>query len=165
MAMDVLIRPFEQRDLPFLWEMLYQSIYVPEGEQPPSRDIVKNASIEKYFKDWGKADDHALIATDGIGKPIGAVWMRRFDRDNAGYGFVDEETPELGMAILPECRGKGIGRKLLSEISDLAHSFGYAALSLSVDPRNIAALRLYETSGFVKVLVDDGGSWTMKKVL
>jgi ribosomal protein S18 acetylase RimI-like enzyme len=162
---DVFIRTFEQRDIPFLWEMLYHSIYVPEGEQPPSRDILKNASIEKYLKDWGRADDHALIATDGTGHPIGAVWIRRFDRDSAGYGFVDEETPELGMAILPEYRGNGIGRKLLSEISDLARSFGYTALSLSVDPRNIAALRLYETSGFVMVLVDDGGSWTMKKDL
>ena len=149
----------------FLWEMLYQAIYVPEGQQPPSRDILKQPAIEKYMKGWGRPHDHAMIAVDGEDNPIGAVWIRLLDRDHAGYGFVDDHTPELGMAILPDGRGKGIGKQLLSAMFELARSRNYLALSLSVDPRNTPALRLYEKSGFEMVYQDAGGSWTMKKVL
>lgn len=163
--MESLIRPFEKQDTPFLWEMLYQAIYVAEGEQPLNRDVLNEPSIEKYLKDWGRADDHARIAVDGSHKPIGAIWIRRFHRDDAGYGFVDEETPELSMAILPEYRGRGIGRKLLTEMADTARSLGYRALSLSVAAHNIPALRLYEKCGYTKVGEDDGSSWIMKKVL
>jgi ribosomal protein S18 acetylase RimI-like enzyme len=159
------IRPFEQKDMSFLWEMLYQSIHVPEGQQPPSRDILKHPSIEKYLKDWGNPNDHALIAADNDSNPIGAVWIRRFDRDNPGYGFVDEYTPELGMAIMPQFRGRGIGRQLLLAMSELSRSLGLVALTLSVDPSNTPALRLYEKNGYVMVHQDDGGSWTMKSLL
>lgn len=163
--MDHSIRPFEQKDLMFLWEMLYQSIYVPEGQQAPSQAILKEPSIEKYLKNWGKLHDHALIAVDSEDHPIGAIWIRLFDRDHAGYGFVDDATPELGMALLPPYRGQGIGGALLSAMSDVVRSVGFSAVSLSVDPNNKAALGLYEKNGYVKVYQDDGGSQTMKKIL
>jgi len=160
------IRPFEKRDMSFLWEMLYQSIYVPQGQYEPSREVIlKEPNIEKYLKNWGRNDDHALVAFDGKNNPVGAVWIRLLNRENAGYGFVDDDTPELGMAIMSIHRGQGIGKHLLSEMISFARSIGYWALSLSVDPHNKTAIQMYENSGFEKVYQDDGGSWTMKKDL
>ncbi|REB05149.1 GNAT family N-acetyltransferase [Sporosarcina sp. BI001-red] len=160
--MNYSIRPLEVRDVPFLWEMLYQSIYVPEGHQAPRREIVKEQSIAKYLEDWGSDHDYAFIALDGQNHPVGAVWIRIFNYENAGYGFIDDVTPELGMAIMPQHRGYGVGKDLLAKIIDFARSNGYPALSLSVGPINKVALQLYEKSGFQKVYQDDGGSWTMK---
>lgn len=157
-----MIRPFNIKDVPFLWEMLYQSIYVPEGHQAPSRDILKEPNIEKYLKNWGDDHDYALIALDGESRPVGAVWIRILNYENAGYGFIDDDTPELGMAIMPQHRGQGIGKRLLSQMIVFARSNGYPALSLSVDPINKGAFHLYEKCGFEKVYQDDGGSWTMK---
>lgn len=159
------IRQYNKKDLPFLWEMLFQSIYVSEEEAPLSKDILGDEGIEKYMKNWGRNGDHAIIAVDEQGNSTGAVWIRKFTRDTAGYGFVDEQTPELGMALLPEYRGKGLGKFLLNEMEDLARSLELKALSLSVDPRNIPALRLYENKGYVKIEEDAGGSFTMKKDL
>lgn len=48
-VMNYSIKPFEMKDLPFLWEMLYQSIHVPEGQEVPSLDILKEPTIEKYL--------------------------------------------------------------------------------------------------------------------
>ena len=163
--MNYSIKPFEKKDLPFLWEMLYQSIYVPEGQEVPSRDVLKEPAIEKYLSHWGKEHDHALVAVNENNYPIGAVWIRLLDQENAGYGFVDNNTPELGMAIESSYRGLGVGKNLLSKMMDLAKDLGYSAISLSVDTRNKNALRLYENSGFKKEYEDDGGSWTMKKDL
>ncbi|GGH77277.1 ribosomal protein S18 acetylase RimI-like enzyme [Pullulanibacillus pueri] len=163
--MNYFIRTYQKQDLPFLWDMLYHSIYLPEDEKPAKDELLKEPSIEKYLKDWGRATDHALIAADDWGKPLGAIWMRLFAQESAGYGFIDEETPEIGMALLPECRGKGMGGSLLRALCDLACSLNYKAVSLSVDPQNRQAVHLYEKTGFVKVKEDDGGSWVMRKQL
>lgn len=34
-VMNYSIKSFEKKDLPFLWEMLYQVIHVPEGQEVP----------------------------------------------------------------------------------------------------------------------------------
>lgn len=163
--MTYTIRSFEEKDLPFLWEMLYQSIFFPEGKQVSSREILKEKSIEKYLKNWDSKQDIALIAIDDSGKSVGAVWMRLFSKENSGYGYIDNDTPEISMAIMPQHRGKGVGKYLLWEIISLARSIGYSKVSLSVDPLNKVALHLYEKIGFEKVYQDSGGSWTMKKEL
>ena len=46
----------------------------------------------------------------GVGGPIGAAWLRLLKGDERGYGHVDDETPELGMAVLPAYRGRGVRR-------------------------------------------------------
>jgi ribosomal-protein-alanine N-acetyltransferase len=159
---NIWLRPAMDSDVPFLWDMLYLSIYVPPGQEPPLRDILSHPRLSHYLTKWGRPGDRAIIALDG-NTPIGAVWMRLFDQSDPGYGFVDSEIPELGIAIVPEYRGRGIGTALLQEIFHEATKMGYQAVSLSVDPNN-PALRLYERLGFVKVGVC-GTSWTMVKRL
>lgn len=138
--------------------MLYQSIFSVEGEAKPSREIVNQPEIIKYLCNWGRKVDIALIAIDSS-ESIGAIWARLFDETNKTYGYIDENTPVLSMALLPEYRGKGIGTILFNEMIRKAMDAGFNSLSLSVDPKN-PALRLYERQGFVKVGID-GTSWDM----
>jgi ribosomal protein S18 acetylase RimI-like enzyme len=154
--MNITIRPILLTDELFLWEMLYHALHVPEGEKPFPRDIIEQPAIRQYVQDWGQSDDIGLIACDGE-KPIGAVWLRHL----RAYGFVNDETPELSIAMLPAYRGQGIGTKLMTELIASLQS-RYAALSLSVSREN-PALRLYERLGF-EVVKEDGGSVTMKRV-
>ena len=80
--------------------------------------------------------------------PGGAAWYRLFEETNQGYGFVDRETPELGIAIRPKYRQQGLGIGLMKAIIQQAKTDGYKAISLSVDPENQTAVRLYEKLGF-----------------
>ncbi|GIO54321.1 GNAT family N-acetyltransferase [Paenibacillus cineris] len=154
------IRPAEAADLPFLWEMLFASMYTPEGEPPLSRDILARPEISKYLDDWGKEGDMAFIAVSSEGERLGSVTLRLFDPEHPGYGYVDENTPELGMAIQPEHRGKGIGTLLMQRAFEELHAAGIPSVSLSVDPRN-RAVKLYERFGFTEVGMS-GTSVTMK---
>jgi ribosomal protein S18 acetylase RimI-like enzyme len=153
------IKPLEQHELDFFMDMHYESIYILQGK-PPKHELLNAPNIKKYSEGWGRKGDRSLIAlTDN--NPIGAVWYRLFSETNTGYGFVDSDTPELGIAINSEYRGQGIGRILMSEIIKQAEFDGYKSLSLSVNPENTSAVKLYEKLGF-KYFGLSGTSWTMK---
>jgi ribosomal protein S18 acetylase RimI-like enzyme len=61
----------------------------------------------------------------------------------ARYGVAD-----LGMAVAPGWRGRGIGSALLAEAIDRAGKAGAHKIALQVWPHNTAAIALYERFGF-----------------
>ena len=159
----VTIRQLTAADEPFLWEMLYQALYVPEGAEPLPRDIVKRPEISRYVQNWGNNDDMGFIAIDEIEqRAMGAVWIRLLTGENKGYGYVNDRTPELSIAVLPEYRTRGVGTRLLVHLLKNIQT-RYQAISLSVSPNN-PALRLYQRLGFEKVEAI-GNSLTMIKWL
>ena len=129
---------------------MYQGLFVEEGQEPFPPDVVHRPEIARYIKDWGRAGDLGFIAEDArSSEPIGAVWSRLSSADDQGFAYIDEETPELGIALRPEYRGQGIGTALLKHLLESAKNL-YPAISLSVSPNN-PAMRLYERLGFVTV--------------
>lgn len=67
------IRSGTDGDDDFLWEMLYQALFVPEGESRPSREVLSQTGISKYSDNWGKHGDIAYIAVDLNEEPVGAI--------------------------------------------------------------------------------------------
>ena len=150
--MSYRIRRISPLDQPTLWEMLYHSLYVPDGSAPFPRDIINRPEIAMYVEEWGRAGDLGFLAIESTtDQPIGAAWLRLLNGEQKGYGYVDDETPELGIAVLPEYRGKGIGMALVARLLTAAAAV-YQRISLSVSFDN-PAMRLYERAGFEKVAV------------
>jgi RimJ/RimL family protein N-acetyltransferase len=54
----------------------------------------------------------------------------------------------LGIGLLPEFRGIGIGRQLLRRTIDAAFAFGLTRIELTVRERNANAIALYKSLGF-----------------
>lgn len=155
----ITIRPLEPQEFDFFIDMHYESIHIPQGK-PPKHQLLNAPHLKKYHEGWGRQGDRALVALKE-NQLAGAAWYRLFDETSPGYGYVDSETPELGIAIHPDFRGMGIGRTLMNEIIKQAANDGYRSLSLSVDPQNTSAMNLYERLGFSYFGIS-GTSWTMK---
>ncbi len=68
-----------------------------------------------------------------------------------GWMLFGEEAHILTIAVRPEFRGQGIGRWLLLHLLAEARGEGCDSVVLEVRPSNEAALRLYETLGFVMI--------------
>ena len=155
----MVIRRGGREDVRFLRDMLHHAYYWRE------RDPGKGPGpVARYVKGWGKPGDTALIAVDD-GFPVGAAWYRLFTRDHPGYGFVDEETPELAIAVVPNRRGRGLGEALLDALVERARGDGYRALSLSVPADDDALVSFYEKHDFARVDEDGGDSVTMRREL
>jgi ribosomal protein S18 acetylase RimI-like enzyme len=155
------MRPAIPADEPFLREILYHALFTPPGSPRPPRDIIHIPELSRYVAGWGRPGDMGFIATVN-GRPVGAVWVRLLTGNARGYGYVDDQTPELSLAVRPSHRGRGIGSQLLAHLLGEA-THRYRAVSLSVSTDN-PARRLYERQGFV-TLKADGESETMIRYL
>ena len=71
------------------------------------------------------------------------------------------------LAVLPEQRGRGVGRKLLDAIARKARALGCCKLTLEVLENNRKARRVYEAAGFGQAVYqpDAGGALFMSKPL
>jgi ribosomal protein S18 acetylase RimI-like enzyme len=147
--MTVVVRRGSAQDVRFLRDMLHHAYYWKERKPDAGP-----GPVQLYVKAWGREGDTAVIAiVDGF--PAGAAWYRLFQSSQPGYGFVDERTPELAVAVVPSARGRGVGSALLSSLLDRARDDGYEAVSLSVDRLNAAAIALYQRRGFTEVKEKD----------
>jgi ribosomal protein S18 acetylase RimI-like enzyme len=144
------VRPIRESDCDCLREFLYQAIFIPEGTEPPSRDIVSKPEIFVYIRDFGPQPGDMGVVAEQNGQVIGAAWTRIIP----AYGHVDDDTPELAISILPEFRGYGIGTKLLKRLFELLHDNGYRHTSLSVQKAN-PAVRLYRRMGYEIICEND----------
>jgi GNAT superfamily N-acetyltransferase len=122
----IVIRRGDRLDVPFLRSLLAHAY----GRHVNALDT--EVPISRYVDNWGRRGDTALIAMDE-GHSVGAGWYRLFSDGAHGYGFVDEQTPELTVAVVPSRQGEGIGEELLAALLARAGADGFPALSASVE--------------------------------
>ena len=79
-----------------------------------------------------------LVLSRG-GEPLGCGALRR----------IDAESAELKrMYVAPAARGQGLGRRLVEALETEARRLGVRRLVLETGIRQVAALALYEATGF-----------------
>jgi ribosomal protein S18 acetylase RimI-like enzyme len=148
----VAIRPGSVEDLPAIEAALLRAANWDPSREPRPLD---DPTLAPYRDGWGQDGDLAVIA-EAAGHAIGAAYCRL----TKGYGFIDDDTPEVTIGVESSYRGQGIGSQLLSALADVARSHAFERLSLSVEQDN-PARRLYERAGYRQVRVDAGGGVVM----
>jgi GNAT superfamily N-acetyltransferase len=150
------IRDLRADETAFLREMLYAAIaWSPTRELPPKDQLLELPQLTMFHEGWGRTGDTGLVAEVG-GRPVGLAWYRFFSEEVHGEGYVDEQTPEVAVAVVDGQRGRGIGSALMEAIHGRAREQGVATISLSVDADN-PAKRLYLRLGYVEVEGDEHG--------
>jgi len=155
-----MIRPGSRHDARFLRDMLHHAYYWRERTVP--QDPMEG-SVQRYVMNWGRPGDAAVIALDDVGSPVGAAWYRLFKASAPGYGFVDEQTPELTISVVPSRRQHGVGKELLDALLAKASEVGHSAVSLSVE-QDSPAVKFYERNGFERVGEAAGGIVMLRRL-
>lgn len=137
------------------WGLYTALAWNPERELPPPEQTLAHPEAMRYHREWGRRGDVGVLAAED-GEVAGIAYCRLFTAEDHGHGYVDDETPEIAVAVRDGYRGRGLGERLLTELERVAAEAGFARLSLSVDAAN-PAVRLYERLGYREISRDEDG--------
>ena len=153
--MEYSIRKMTVSEYPMLNDFLYEAIFIPDGIEPPPRNIITSPELLIYVDRFGELKDDFALVAEVEKKVVGAVWVRIIH----DYGHIDDETPSLAISLYKEYRGQGIGTDMMKEMLSLLKTHGYKRVSLSVQKANYAA-NLYQKIGF-RIIKEIGDEWIM----
>lgn len=134
------LRPITDGDMAFL-TALYRSTREDELDRVPWSEADKQAFIEMQFtaqhSHYQKHYPDALwLVIEQTGRPIGRLYLERWGRE---HRIID-------IALMPEARGRGIGRAVLQDVMDEAARAG-KQVGIHVEKTN-PAMTLYHRLGF-----------------
>jgi len=88
----------------------------------------------------GRVDEYHVWAAGRDGPVVAYGMLRGWE---AGYTM-----PSLGIAVDPQWRGQGIGRRLVTHLHVIAAARGAGTVRLKVDRSNTTAIALYQAFGY-----------------
>jgi ribosomal protein S18 acetylase RimI-like enzyme len=139
----VTLRPATDADYAFM-RGLYASAREEEMERFPLDDAQKKAFLDQQFAaqfaHYGihyPTCERNIVEQDGV--PVGRFWVDEWH----------DQIRIVDIALVPGCRGAGIGSRLLQQLLDRARATN-KPVTIHVEAFN-PALRLYQRLGFEQV--------------
>ena len=158
--MIIQLREAQQKDLPFLKEILYEAVFWRASVNKPSfEEGLLLPDVSKSLADWGERAGDAGVVALIDSTPVGAAWYRYWNEKNNVLGYIEENIPVLVIGVHKDYRHQGIGKKLLPRLFELASKQAVTKISLNVSKDNYAK-NLYVQQAF-QVYADKGDAFTM----
>ena len=123
------IRPIREADVKQIHEIEKACFAMPWSEESILHDVKENVVAR-----W-------LVLDDGNGGVLAY----------AGMWFVLDEAHVCNVAVRPDCRGKGYGKRIFTALIDLAKANSMAMMTLEVRRSNTVAQNLYHACGMLDV--------------
>ena len=124
---DIVIRPLIKEDIPFVARLEAVCFSMPFTEKALN-ELFSNTS-------W-----HFFVATEND-TVVGYI----------SFYCILDETEIVNVCVMPELRGKGIGRALTKCAIDFSKENNGSRVMLEVRKSNTPAIKLYESLGFIPV--------------
>ena len=124
---DIVIRPLIKEDIPFVARLEAVCFSMPFTEKALN-ELFSNTS-------W-----HFFVATEND-TVVGYI----------SFYCILDETEIVNVCVMPELRGKGIGRALTKCAIDFNRDNNGSRVMLEVRKSNTPAIKLYESLGFIPV--------------
>lgn len=116
------------------------SSVLEEYRLPPDRDDADNdlVDIDGTYFSGGTLD----VVTDPEGRIVGSCGIMRLD---------DTRCELKKMYLLPDARGRGLGRRLLERATAFARGRGFRSIELTTASALVEAIAMYRRRGFVPI--------------
>jgi putative acetyltransferase len=126
------------------------------AESPDQPDVVALlAASDGYMAELYAAESNHMLDVGALKEPDVTFLVARLDGRAVGCGAVvrsGEDWAEIKrMFVSPEARGRSLGRRLLQKLEDIAVMQGAALLRLETGVKQLEALALYRSVGFVEI--------------
>lgn len=131
----------------------------------PNSSELKNFLINTGFKNRIPLDEYinkVLKYADFItllsGNQIVGLSILYANRPEQNFAYITY------IALYPNFRGKGLGKKLLLFSCSFAQKKGYSIMRLEVDKNNLTAYKLYVSSGFLEYSMNQNSFYLEKNL-
>jgi ribosomal protein S18 acetylase RimI-like enzyme len=104
-------------------------------------------ALETYFRGVLLVPERELFVARLNGSAVGSAHLVRPPRNNEAQA---QAAHLMHSYIAPYARGHGLARMLTIQVEERARELGYHVLNLDVRETQEAAIRLYESLGFVR---------------
>jgi ribosomal protein S18 acetylase RimI-like enzyme len=138
---DIRIRPACLEDAETIQSMIAALARETVGSR---QSVISVDAVRRYAFGPEKAVE-PIVAERG-GAVVAAMIL--FDEFSTWRGMKGVHV--LDIYILPDARGSGLGRRLISEAARWGRARGAGYVKLSVDEHNLKAVNFYEAIGFVE---------------
>jgi len=125
---EAIIRPIREEDVPAIHEIETLCFAMPWSEASILHDIRENVVAR-----WLVMEEEGRVVA------------------YAGMWFVLDEAHVCNVAVHPDARGRGYGRRIFLALIDLARENGMSLMTLEVRRSNTVAQNLYHSCGFLSV--------------
>jgi GNAT superfamily N-acetyltransferase len=142
---SIRFRALTRADQPALWHWLHIALWDPPPAPVRPLEVLQHPGVSIYAEGWGRTSDVGVVAVVA-GEDAGACWMRLLPLQ-VGLAYVDEATPQLGIALEPQFQRQGYGKPLMLRALGAAAAAGYQQVALTVHPENGARF-MYQQCGF-----------------
>ena len=126
---EAFIRPIREEDVSQIHEIETLCFPMPWSEESILHDVKENVVAR-----W-------LVMDDGEGRVLAY----------AGMWFVLDEAHVCNVAVHPDCRRMGYGKRIMEALMQLAMDNSMSMMTLEVRRSNLAAQNLYHACGFLDV--------------
>ena len=136
---------FTERDLADLCDASETAIHEGGGFgwlTPPPRQV-----LERYWAGVLLVPERDLFVARFEGVIAGSAQLVKPPRNNEAQSFAAASTTHF---VAPWARGHGLARELALAVENAAHEQGFAILNLDVRATQTAAIRLFESLGYVR---------------
>jgi len=124
-------------------------------DAPDVRTLTEAQQSEMYELYEGEADIGPKREAVMFEPPDGVFLVVRDEGRAVACGGIcrfDETRAELKrMYVVPEARGRGLGRRVLVELEGEARKLGYSGIVLETGDRQVESLGLYHSSGYERI--------------
>jgi len=140
-------------------ELEFRQARVTDGDAATLVEAMIDEMRELYWDIRGGLDLNApgmpKAGAAELGPPAGTFLVGyRGDEPICGggvKGLPDGACEIKRMYVVPDARGRGVGRVLLRALQDAARALGYRVARLDTGPRQAGAQGLYESEGYAPI--------------
>jgi uncharacterized protein (DUF952 family)/ribosomal protein S18 acetylase RimI-like enzyme len=139
--------------LPFTHDVVFAPIHASEA---PASDLLE-AMVAEIEPMYGRVDgaDRPAAAPDDLWRPGGTYLVGFVEGEpvagggvkDLGGGFAEIKR----MYVAPSARGRGLARRLLTELEGAAARLGHTTVRLDTGPFQTTAKALYRSAGYVEI--------------
>jgi GNAT superfamily N-acetyltransferase len=112
-----------------------------------------NQELDDRYPEEGA--NHFDLAAEEVAEGRGAFFVAYIEGEPVGCGAVRRIAPTVceikRMYVLPNARGQGVGRRILSELELIARHLGASRIVLETGVRQPEAIALYAGAGFTAI--------------